>query len=160
MKDPRGIIYKFTPAELQIADMVALLRHETCNNKKPEQLRLDYIGFLGEMYIAKLLNVYPDLTTHRRSVVNGSDFGDLVVKNKRIDVKTTERTDGTIMVKEKSKNTNIDYYLHLIADPPYITYIGGISSKVLCQPKNIKVFGFGPVYTVFNDKLPTDITKW
>lgn len=166
MNDPRGIIYKFTDAELQVAEVLAQMRYKTCMNipveavVNPIAYKTDLVGYLGELYVAKLLNVYPDLTTHKRSVASGTDEGDLVCNGKVIDVKTTETKDSGLFVKQELVNTKIDYYALVYLEKPYVQYMGMISRKTLCQEKNLRNTKYGWRYCVYANKLPTDITKW
>lgn len=167
MNDPRRVIYKFTEAELRIADIVAAMRYQACKGLSPFSLKdyeSDYKGFLGELYMAKLLNVFPDFTTHKRSVANGTDYGDMICNGKIIDVKTVTKKNAGLYVNRDRVNPKVDYYALMELEAPYIKYMGAVSKKTLCQTKNLKTFVFdnGPQtsYTMFADKLPTDITKW
>jgi len=89
------------PGELAVASTITALRQGVnrevgiANRKAGPQdpITTELIGILGELAVAKALNVYPDLTTHLRS--GGADA---IVQGYAVDVKSTRNPHGDLYV--------------------------------------------------------------
>ena len=103
----------------------------------------DVSGFAAEYAFAKHHNVCPDFGLSIRS---GS--ADMIVKGKKIDVKSTNRTNGCLVCTLK-ENTDVDVYvLAITADLPKIRFVGFARSAQLRDKQNIKDLGWGPGYAL------------
>ena len=104
---------KFNQLELAIADVVAQDRSSGSRKagvvdqkkfKEKSGFFIDRLGIIGEMAVAKALNVCPIFNNGPQA--NGYD---LLYQGLRIDVKTTERSDGNLIIKIK-ENPDVDTY--------------------------------------------------
>ena len=104
---------KLNQLELAIADVVAQDRSSGSRKagvvdqkkfKEKSGFFIDRLGIIGEMAVAKALNVCPIFNDSTKA--NGYD---LLYQGLRIDVKTTERSDGNLIIKTK-ENPDVDTY--------------------------------------------------
>ena len=107
----------------------------------------DRDGILGELAFCQLMNVWPDLGLTPRS---GS--ADCLVKNKRIDIKTTRRLNGRLLCTLKD-NPDVDIYVLALLDDDSVTFAGYATKTELRQDANIIDLGHGKGYALDQNKL-------
>ncbi len=108
----------------------------------------DIQGVCAEFAIAKMMNLYPDLTTNPRH--GGIDLIDK--SGKRIDVKQTDREDGNLIAPAHKNINEVDVYILVIGTNPYQP-VGWCKSDELIRRENIKDFGYGKTYFLHRSKL-------
>ena len=82
--------------------------HDT-SRAGPHNLTPDELGAIGEVGIAKLLNVYPDTEIGARKYSY-----DLLYRNNRIDVKATQNVGGALWIQRH--NPDVDVYVLAVYD--------------------------------------------
>lgn len=107
----------------------------------------DQDAIIGELAFAKLHNVWPDLSLRPRS---GS--ADLVVKGKRIDIKSTRRKDGRLLSTTKG-NSDVDVYVLAILEDHQVTFPGWAYADDLHSPERLTDLGHGPTYAINQSEL-------
>ena len=125
------------------------------NHSKRQKLDPDINGMAGEIAVAKYFNRFPDLTIgpHRRGY-------DLVIKGKRVDVKTTSYNPGWLNCKTYKKIDDADIYVLVHCDLPHYTIQGGATAEDLICETNIKDSGFGPQYVLEHFQLKSLKQLW
>lgn len=110
---------------------------------------IDADGVTGEFAFCKLRNIFFDPTQYTRS--GGVDC---VLEGKRIDVKTTRRDNGRLVVTTK-KNPEIDVFVLAIFDQENRTvrFPGYAMASDLYQPKNLTDLGRGQTYVLTQQEL-------
>ena len=76
---------------------------------KASALDPDIEGVMSELALCKYLGVYPDLVFEIgvRSVINGTDSGDIVVNGCCIDVKSTKHERGRLFSMKENKAVDV-----------------------------------------------------
>jgi hypothetical protein len=146
-----------TPGEVMLVRIIASLRAGvnrtlgTPDAKRGPQdgFHTDLLGVAGELAFAKRFNLYPDLTFNPRS--GGHDF---VSKNgNTVDVKTTDRCDGRLLVTPKKKAEPSDVYFLIVGDIPRFQLRGYATAKQVFEESNLTDFGRGECYAVEQKNL-------
>lgn len=138
-------VHALSPGEVTIAASVAANRQVA--NREANVMNLqggpqgkmttELVGVFGELAVAKMLNCYPDLTTHLRR-----GGGDLVVGDLSVDVKTTRLPNGDLRIDARSDKL-VDVYVLAVADWATIRAVGYISSAEACIPQYVHMGGTG-----------------
>ena len=104
---------------------------------------IDIIGFSGELAFAKLVNQFPATQTDGPSAV------DLVVEGKAVDVKTTDRDNGQLLVRPKCRGNSAEIFVLMTGtlDKGFV-YHGGLPAAEVFQDKYITDLGHGPTYAI------------
>jgi len=110
----------------------------------------DIIGMAGELAVCKYFNRWPDL-----SIGPHYSGHDLMVKGKRVDVKTTKYNPGYLQAKMKKTVDACDVYILVHSDFPSFEILGGATSEQLINPSTIRDTGFGERYTLEQTQLST-----
>lgn len=114
---------------------------------KQTSLEINTQGTLGEFAFCKHFNILFDSTIKSRS----SGY-DCILKEKRIDIKTTTWKKGIYKTLKPIKN--IDIFAQIIQHSENEYELNGwIDASDLMQNKNIIDIGNGPCYFVANEKL-------
>jgi hypothetical protein len=154
-----------TYLELEIAERVANQRYESAREdgiedrkKGPQSTYVtDLNGMIGEIALAKYLNVYPDL-----AIDTGAGGVDMRYKHLTIDVKTTEYLDGHLLAPTwKQHREHADVFVLLTLDwptedydePPVAEPKGWIRAENLFHGDNIINLGNGPCFGVEQEFL-------
>ena len=110
-------------------------------------LNADIDGILGELAFCKVFNVFPDIGLKPRS---GSP--DAILKDKRVDVKTTRYKTGHLAATLKG-NPDVDIYVLAIIDDVKVEFRGyALASELLSEDK-IKDLGHGKGYAMEQSEL-------
>lgn len=86
------------------------------------KMTTELVGVFGEMGIARMLNCYPDMTTHLRRGGADLTIGDLTV-----DVKTTRIPGGDLRIDARP-GKHADVYVLAVANWASITAVGYVTS--------------------------------
>lgn len=149
---------KLSESEIKICEWLAKNRYQ--NNRKenvqdkkigPQSCDLtDLDGICGEFAFCKAFNLYPDMSVSPRK--GGYD---LVVKGKRVDVKTTRYKTGKLLATRDKKLEDSDVYVLVLSEPPVFTIIGWCNSSDLIKDNNLVDLGYGLTYCLPQNKLFT-----
>jgi hypothetical protein len=145
-----------TKEELEICRTLGMKRHECArqNNVSDQQMgdqdpwQIDIDGVVGELCVAKLLNLYPDLSVSPRA-----GGWDLLSKGQTIDVKSTRYTTGQLLATLKKSHAPCDIYVLAIVDDRGATIVGWEYGNILFQPTNLTDLGWGQGYALPQDRL-------
>jgi len=144
------------PSEVMFARSIAALRTgiNRINNvvnpkfKESDDFQNDLLGVCGEMVFAKRFNVYMDLTFKPRS--GGHDF--TMNSGKTVDVKTTDRDQGRLIVPEwKAKKGKSDIYVLVTGQIPTFTIRGYATADEVFN--SVIDLGYGPCFGLQQDQL-------
>jgi len=151
-------LVELNSGEQAICRLIAELRHKNNRDKGVTNSKVgnqsddvtDLEGIGGEVAFCKLINAFPDFSVHIRNSAN--DVGDLVYKNKTIDVKTTVYPNGRLLAVPW-KEHNVDIYVLMTGKFPKYTYRGYMSSKELLKEERLGNLGYGKTYIANQDEL-------
>tara|TARA_Y100000310_G_scaffold339078_1_gene430616 strand:+ start:1031 stop:1489 length:459 start_codon:yes stop_codon:yes gene_type:complete len=110
---------------------------------------VDLDGVAGEMAFALLKNLCPDLGALPRR--GGHDF--TTHDNQTIDVKTTSREKGNLLVGENKRQSPSDWYALMVGSFPTYEYVGSASKEQVFKEENLEELGYGKVYRVLRTEL-------
>lgn len=119
-------------SEMEVCRTLAKMRASANNSSNYNS---DYYGLLGELAFAKHFNLYLDLSIGKRQ--NTYDF---IRNDLRIDVKTNQRMDGSLIVKMK-ENIDVDIYALAVIDSDnenVIHLVGWIEKDTIRNENNLK----------------------
>lgn len=104
-------------------------------------------GVAAEWVFCKALNVYPDLDGKPRK-------HDCLYYGKTIDVKSTRRDDGRLIVRPEKQGDPCDYYALVTGTFPGPYTIRGVAeAQHVFAPKRLTDLGYGPVYAIPQEDL-------
>lgn len=107
----------------------------------------DKDGILGELAFCQLMNVWPDIGLSPRS---GS--ADAVVKDKKVDIKTTRHRSGRLLATLKN-NPDVDIYVLAIIDKDEVLFPGYALKSELIRDERITDLGHGRGYSMEQHEL-------
>ena len=113
-------------------------------------VNVDEDGVIAEYAFCKHWNIHMDLTVKPRA---GSY--DCLLKNKRIDIKSTRIKTGHLAVK-LAKNEDVDIFVLAIIDGNKVIFPGYAASADVYREDNIKSLGHGNGHCLTQDQL----RKW
>lgn len=172
---PTGRMIMLTESELTLADRIARERHNSNRDAgvtdqkigPQSDYKTDQNGIIGELAVAKRLNVYPDF-----AIEPSSGGIDLEYEGITIDVKATEYTDGKLLapIWKQHKNYANVFALVTIDWPeksrteiaiPDVQISGAVPADVLFQDDNVINLGHGPTFGMDQSELSslTDVLK-
>lgn len=150
---------KLNPYEQKLAKDVAKKRFEACRKRHAEptvygdeaEEKREINAFGAELAFAKLANVYPDLdpSKTRKQDVTLND-------GRTVDVKTTTRHDGKLLLKVKAHQNRCDLYVLMIGDMPVYRFAGWIEGEFLVQDYRIDRTLQYPAYVAERHELHTE----
>jgi len=170
---PTGKMIMLTESELTLADRIARERHNSNRDAgvtdqkigPQSDYKTDQNGIIGELAVAKRLNVYPDF-----AIEPSSGGIDLEYEGSTIDVKATEYTDGKLLApiwKQHKDYANV-FALVTIDWPtgekmtvPDVEIPGAVQADMLFQDDNVINLGHGPTFGMDQSELSslTDVLK-
>lgn len=106
-------------------------------------------GYMAELAVARVLNVYPDLSTEPRS--GGYDL--ITPTGTRIDVKWTAGDGHKLLVNLEKDTGNTDVFVLVVGKPPRLTVVGWAYERELMLPQNIVDLGWGKTYALEQEVL-------
>jgi len=130
---------QITPDMRMLADLLGAMRSMVNRGSNVRDAKVgpqdgveaDKDAVLGEIAFAKHFNVCPDLSLSPRS---GSP--DAVLKDYRIDVKTTRYKNGRLLATLK-KNPDVDIYVLAILHDDHVKFPGWAYASDLCQKSRL-----------------------
>ena len=146
--------------EIELSKELAYRRYHECETKnvmnrkvasRKTNKEIVESGVLSEIAFCKMMNIYPDFTYHVRK---GS--ADCVIDGVAIDIKTTNLSNGQLLVTPKKEiDGGIDLYVLMTGDGKNFTYKGWKNSKDVYDKNNLKDLGYGPTYVIKQQELNT-----
>lgn len=149
--------------EKRIAMLLAKARYRNSRKNKLKKTDLpsmsvldpDIEGVMSELALCKVLGVYPDLVFEIgiRSVINGTDKGDVFYGGLAIDAKSTKHENGRLF--SMKKHPSIDLYVLLIGRRGEYKIAGCLPAQDLYKDKNWGFHGVfkKPCYAVEQSEL-------
>ena len=147
---------KLNESELKICEWLA--KNRFANNRNVNVIdkkigpqscyETDLEGICGEFAFCKAFNVYPDMTINPRS--GGYD---LIVKGKRVDIKTTKYKTGRLLATKNKKIEDADIYVLVLSEKPSYTILGWCRSEDLIKNSNLVDLGYGLTYAIDQNRL-------
>jgi len=122
---------------------------------KQDVWAIDMDGVIGELCVAKAMNVCPDLTIGVRS--GGADL--LSREKKTIDIKTTRHKNGRLLSTLSKQKNPCDVYVLVIVDDNGGDIVGWASKEELFLEENKIDLGYGIGFGLIQDKLHKDINN-
>jgi hypothetical protein len=124
--------------------------HNYDNTKKRDERssnELFYQGFGAELAVAKVLNIYPDMS---------SDYSeyDLLWEGKTINVKSTKYPNGRLLIPEFQGRT-ADWYILVTGEMPEYIIRGVAHADEVFRKENIGDLGKGKSYIMEQNELMT-----
>ena len=115
-----------------------------------KQIVIDTDAYGAELAFCKLVNVYPDLTTHFR--IKGYDA---FLWEYRIDIKQTRYDNGKLIARATKKIEDADIYCQMVGRLPQYNFKGWVYASELIDEKNLEDLGSHgvPCYTLPQHKL-------
>jgi hypothetical protein len=152
------MIVELTFAELLYAAELAIARRtENRAAGIKDQLRargnkMSYegLGAVAEIAWAKLTHTLPDITTTPRSA--GADN---IWRGARIDIKSTNREHGRLLMPTSSRKRlgDIDLYVLAIIDGAKVRFAGWAAAPELLRDETITDLGYGPTFALGQHEL-------
>lgn len=142
--------------EQQIVREIALTRHKNNIDRKSrsykmgvgDDLLINLEGTGGEFAFCKLKNIYPDMTVDHPipfdCYINGHGY---------IDVKTTKKPNGMLLVGIWKSRSIPDYYALMVGEFPTFEFKGFIKGEEVFKPENLVDLGHGDTYGITQDRL-------
>lgn len=152
-----------TESELKLADRIARERHQSNRDSGVSDQKIgpqsgydtDYNGIIGELAVAKRLNIYPDL-----AIEPGSGGIDLRFGNVTLDTKATEYTRGKLLAPIwKQHKDHADVFVLVTIDwpdegtVPDVDIAGWLQAEELLSDENVINLGHGPTFGVEQSEL-------
>lgn len=127
--------------EVELAKMVAkertaISRKDGVKNQKiseDDDFEIEFVGFCGELAVAKAMNVFPDLSIRSRS--GGFDLTSAA--GNRVEVKTTRHNKGSLVARLKTRASDSDHFVLVTGSPPNMVLRGHIPTKDFIKEVNI-----------------------
>ncbi len=144
-----------TPAEQTVAKSLAVMRQQIARAiaRVDQQIgeqdgwETDEQGIGGELAVARAFNVYPCL-----ELSPDSGF-DLLIKGKKVDVKTTKYPNGRLLAKLNQRDDEVEVFLLVTGKFPEFNIVGYAATDELLNKENIIDLGHGPGYGLSQDRL-------
>lgn len=149
--------------EVRLAKSIAKLRYESNRNSGVPNQKIgpqdnwttDLDGAAAEIAVAKLINVYPDLSISVRH--GGYDL--ITSKGNRIDVKQTSYKNGRLICRSDRPDNNVDIYILCIGTVPIFNVRGWAWKHELVRKENLTDLGRAVAFALSQDKLHKDFNK-
>lgn len=161
MIPPRDLTLTLSEAEVRLVQYVGRRRAEGnraagVRDRRYDAGDLDTDAFGAELALAKMLNVYPDLSLHPRK---GGD--DLVFGGVAIDVKQTKYPDGYLLATPWKDAAASALYALMTGTLPTYTFRGFASADALFQAHRLRDLGKGRGYAMAQaDLIAQDDIQW
>jgi hypothetical protein len=105
------------------------------------------------MAFSKLFNIFPDLTIHTRSSIDGTDTHDAILPcGLSVDVKTTKYPNGKLLAVPWKK-ANGDLFALMVGTAPSYVFKGFMFQYQLLSPQRLGNLGHGNTYIAQQSEL-------
>jgi hypothetical protein len=150
---------ELTEIEQELIKLVAQKRYKSNRKDNVKNAKIgnqsnevtDLDGFGAELFVAKTLNLYPDLSIKPRT--GGIDL--ITAKGKTVDVKQTSYKNGRLLatIKKGKEENGSDIFVLVVGSFPAYEIAGWCYRKKLIKNENIKNLGYGATYALDQDEL-------
>jgi len=142
--------------EQEIVRGIALARHNNNIERgsrdfkmgNRDDLLINLEGTGGEFAFCKLQNIYPDMTINHPipfdCYIKGHGF---------IDVKSTKKTNGMLLVGLWKSRSIPDYYALMVGEFPNYEFKGFFPGEEVFNDENLVNLGHGETYGISQDRL-------
>jgi hypothetical protein len=142
--------------EQEIVRGIALARHKNNIDRGSrdfkmgggDDLLINIEGTGGEFAFCKLQNIYPDMTINHPipfdCYIKGHGF---------IDVKSTKKTNGMLLVGIWKSRSIPDYYALMVGEFPTYEFKGFFPGEEVFNDENLVNLGHGETYGISHDRL-------
>ena len=117
-----------------------------------DDLLINIEGTGGEFAFCKLKNIYPDMTIDHPipfdCYINGHGY---------IDVKTTKKPNGMLLVGVWKSRSIPDYYALMVGEFPTYEFKGFFPGQEVFKPENLVNLGHGETYGIEQDRLKMEL---
>ena len=117
-----------------------------------DDLLINIEGTGGEFAFCKLKNIYPDMTIDHPipfdCYINGHGY---------IDVKTTKKPNGMLLVGVWKSRSIPDYYALMVGEFPNYEFKGFFPGQEVFKPENLVNLGHGETYGIEQDRLKMEL---
>jgi len=144
-----------TDEELLICRTLGMMRRSVAmKNNKDQQVGKDCVwsididGVVSEYCVAKILNVFMDLSFNGKKKSH-----DLIANGKTVDVKSTRHKNGRLLATLGKKDDSCDVYVLSIVDDAGADIVGWVNSNDLLIDRNKIDLGYGLTYGMTQDRL-------
>lgn len=154
MMPPRGLVVTLTEAEVRLADYIGRRRDQVnraagvIDRRRDATGEIDRDGFGAELALARILNVYPDLSLSPRQ-----GGGDLLWGGVWVDVKQTGREYGRLIATAWKNGEDVPLYALMTGTMPSFTFRGFAPAHALLAADRLTDLGYGPTYVLPQDAL-------
>jgi hypothetical protein len=115
--------------------------------RDPYAIQVEGMG--GELAFARMRNLCPLLNF--LPTQGGADM--FTRQGKSIDVKTTSKPDGDLLVSPHKRQDPCDFYVLMVADFPSYQCKGWATRQDLFKDENLRDLGHGKVYLINQENL-------
>ena len=146
--------------EQEIVRGIALARHNNNIERgsrdfkmgNEDDLLINIEGTGGEFAFCKLQNIYPDMTINHPipfdCYIKGHGF---------IDVKSTKKTNGMLLVGTWKSRSIPDYYALMVGEFPSYEFKGFFPGEEVFNDENLVNLGHGTTYGISQDRLKMEL---
>jgi hypothetical protein len=117
-----------------------------------DDLLINIEGTGGEFAFCKVKNIYPDMTIDHPipfdCYINGHGY---------IDVKTTKKTNGMLLVGTWKYRSVPSYYALMVGEFPTYEFKGFFPGEEVFKPENLVNLGHGETYGIEQDRLKMEL---
>lgn len=147
----KGVQVKLLDIEIEICEHIAnnrIINASKTNFHRGKMsnindLKINHEGMMAELAFCKLFNIYPDINvTPRRSK---DDFGDCILHNLRIDVKSTKYHNGKLLVTSWN-HSNVDAFSLMTGENGVYVFRGFAKCEDVVNKKTLIDLGYGKTY--------------
>lgn len=117
-----------------------------------DDLQINLEGTGGEFAFCKLKNIYPDM-----SIEQPMKFDCFLNEFGFIDVKTTKKLDGMLLVGLWKNRSIPHYYALMVGSMPTYEFKGFFPGEDVFNPANIIDLGHGPTYGISQNRLSMEL---
>jgi len=154
-QQPTDLEITLTPAEQAVAKSLAVMRQQIARaiGRVDQQIgqqagwETDEQGIGGEFAAARAYNVFPCLE------LKPDNGFDLIVRGKKIDVKTTKYKSGRLLAKRTQRDDEVDIFLLVTGQFPSFKIVGYATAAQLLKKENLIDLGHGEGFGLTQEKL-------
>ena len=117
-----------------------------------DDLLINIEGTGGEFAFCKLQNIYPDMT-----IDHPISFDCYIKGHGYVDVKTTKKLDGMLLVGVWKSRAIPDYYALMVGEFPTYEFKGFFPGGDVFHRENLIDLGHGPTYGISQDRLKMEL---
>lgn len=150
-----GTEVTLTDSEIKIVTWIGNARNFYQQQKNVQNLKrsdqsdaeIHILGAAGELAFCKLHNVFLDMMV-RKPQDDWIRDHDVIFRDKKVDVKTTPKTTGDLLVPPFKRDKDVDAFSLMVGTLPTFIFKGFSTLKEIFQEQNLCNLGKGPTYKI------------